>query len=119
MKKPLPFLLFALLLLIPQFFLSSYIAIICCWFALGMLFALAGAGRKMFGKAFLAQLVVGALLYFTIGGSNMFYLQAALADVSSFALPAIWILFNALNAAFCSMGGAALGHLLNPPRLAS
>jgi hypothetical protein len=119
MKKLLPFLLLAVLLLIPQFFLSSYIAIVCCWFAVGMFFALGNSGRKMFGKVLLAQLLVGAVLYFTVGSSHMFYLEAALADVSSLALPAIWIVFNCLNAAFCAMGGAALIHMLNPPRVAS
>ena len=119
MKKLLPILVLAVLLLIPQFFLSSYIAIICCWFAIGMLFALAGAGRNMFGKALLAQLPIGLLLYFTIGSRNMFYLEDALANISPLLLPILWIVFNCLNAAICTMGGTAWIHMLNPPRVLS
>ncbi len=81
-----------------------------------------GAKGKVFGRAFLAQLLVGLILYYAGAGANMSYLENmlaanGLADHSTYILMGAFVLFNCLNAAFCAMGGAAFVHFLMPPKV--
>lgn len=116
MRPYAPYLLLIIGILVPQVLFINYWWIIVCWIVVGAGITLIKEQRRIFLKILIIEAVIAGILFYTAGEANAFYLSDAMSEVgvSSTWLGLIFILFNALNAAFVGLIGSALVRLMKP-----
>ncbi|MEL6970386.1 MAG: hypothetical protein AAFZ63_01105 [Bacteroidota bacterium] len=97
MKKLLPgvFYLFAL---VPQFVFTQYEWMVAAVFLIGFCSAFAFRSGQVFWPLFIMQVLLTGIAFFLLG-DRVSYLGDVLANfgIPAFALPILFVLFNALN----------------------
>lgn len=114
MKYLLVYLFVALGLASSQYFLGGHILILVIWVLLGVLAALAGAGKRLFLAALAIQLLIGFILFFKLNTNDASYVVQIVQDLgySATVLKVVIVLFNGFTAAFALLLGSSLVGLV-------
>jgi len=120
MRQLLPLCLLMIMIAWPQLWLNSYGGVVVAWVLTGALMAWFEQSKLIFLKGLLVGAVVTTVIYFGFAKDRSGWVEQVLLNngLSTSVAPSLFIIFNALNAAFCLMMGSSLVRLFRPAKAA-
>jgi hypothetical protein len=101
-----------LIALVPQFIFEYYACIVLGVILIGLLLGSYTAEKSVFGKIFFIEALIFSVVYYTTK-ERVFYLGDIFTNlgVSTYLVPVLFVIFNALNIAILFFFGYKLGQL--------